>query len=225
MNKEILTDTQISLLKEIGKNEFTTQGFYLTGGTALAGFYLYHRYSEDLDFFSEKEFDISQVDIFFKGVKGKLGIAKIDYQQSFNRNLFFLHFDQEVVKVEFTYFPFPRIEEGRKEYGISIDSFVDIATNKLFSIYQRTNARDYIDLYAIIKKEGYSVKELIMKAKNKFDWHIDSLQLGTQFIKSQEAEDYPRMLTAISPEEWRLFFVEEARKLKEDILDIEEKHA
>jgi predicted nucleotidyltransferase component of viral defense system len=32
--------------------------FYLTGGTALAAYYLRHRLSEDLDFFAEKEFEL-----------------------------------------------------------------------------------------------------------------------------------------------------------------------
>ncbi|MDO8590592.1 MAG: nucleotidyl transferase AbiEii/AbiGii toxin family protein [bacterium] len=218
MAEDILTKTQVALLQELGQSDFITQNFYLTGGTALAAFYLRHRYSEDLDFFSEKEFDIVQLDIVLKKIKEKLAISRIDYQQSYNRNIFFLHFGEEIVKTEFTYFPFPRIEQGKKEYGIQIDSLLDIATNKLFTIYQRTQARDYVDLYMIVKKEGYALSELTKKAKLKFDWHIDALQLGTQFIKSKEAEDFPRMLLEIQPEKWREFFLEEARKLRGDIV-------
>lgn len=219
MTKDILTETQITLLRELGQSEFVAQNFYLTGGTALAAFYLHHRYSEDLDFFSENEFDILQLDIALKKVKDRLAISKIDYQQSYNRNLFFLHIGNEVVKAEFTYFPFPRIEKGGEEYGIVIDSLVDVATNKLFTIYQRSMARDYIDLYLVAKEKGFTIEELIEKAKAKFDWHIDSLQLGTQFTKAQEAEDYPRMITEISPEEWRSFFLSEAKKLKRGIVE------
>ncbi|MBI1971558.1 MAG: nucleotidyl transferase AbiEii/AbiGii toxin family protein [Candidatus Wildermuthbacteria bacterium] len=219
MARVILTEKQISLLQEIGQRQFVAQNFYLTGGTALAGFYLHHRYSEDLDFFSENEFDILQIDIVLREIKEKLGISAIDYQQSYNRNLFFLHFGRKVLKTEFTYFPFVRIEQGEKEYGVQIDSLLDIAVNKLFSIYQRTKARDYIDLYAIIQEKGYTISDLISKAKNKFDWHIDVLQLGTQFMKAREAEDYPRMVTEILPEEWQRFFVEEAKKFKRQIIE------
>lgn len=203
----------------MGKSEFITKQFYLTGGTALAGFYLYHRYSEDLDFFSETELDILQIDIAIKKIREKLGVSKIDFQQSYNRNLFFLHFGKSIVKTEFTYFPFPRIEEGRKEYGIQIDSLLDIAANKLFSIYQRNQARDYIDLYAIIKKENYSIKELIKKAKSKFDFDIDFLQLGAQFVKVNEAKDYPRLVLRISYRDLEVFFSEEAKKLKSKIIE------
>ena len=219
MSNDVLTKTQISLLTEIGKSDFLNKNFYLTGGTALAGFYLCHRYSEDLDFFSENEFDILQVDIAIKEIKGKLGISKIDFQQSYNRNLFFLDFGGETVKTEFTYFPFPRVEKGKTEYGIEIDSLIDIAINKLFSVYQRTQARDYIDLYVIIKKDNYAVEELIKKAKIKFDWHIDPLQIGTQFVKVKEAKDYPRMILEIRPREVENFFLEEAKKLRDEIIE------
>lgn len=50
---KILSDKQESFLREVAKNPSLSRNFYLTGGTALAGFYLHHRYSEDLDFFSE----------------------------------------------------------------------------------------------------------------------------------------------------------------------------
>ncbi|MFA5855030.1 MAG: nucleotidyl transferase AbiEii/AbiGii toxin family protein [Candidatus Gracilibacteria bacterium] len=215
---EILTERQIAFLKEIGEHAFLTRNFYLSGGTALAGFYLFHRYSEDLDFFSENEVDPSQISIFFKSIKKKFGIKKIDFEQSYNRNLFFLHFNDEILKMEFTYYPFKRIEKGTKKYGIPVDSLFDIAVNKLFSIYQRCKARDYIDLYMICKEGKISIAELIKTAKIKFDWHIDPIQLGTQFMKAKNAEDYPRMILKLDKKTWQEFFKNEARKLGAQIL-------
>jgi len=216
--KKILTERQIALLEEIGKQPFLTKNFYLSGGTALAGFYLFHRYSEDLDFFSENEVDPMQINIFFKSVQKAFQMKKIDYEQSYNRNLFFLHFDDEILKMEFTYYPFPRVKEGQQKFGITIDSLLDIAINKLFTIYQRSKARDYIDLYCICRKEALSISELIKIAKIKFDWHIDPIQLGTQFLKATEATDHPRMIQEVDTEDWKNFFVEEAQKLGPDIL-------
>ena len=60
--------------------------------------------------------------------------------------------------------------------------------------------------------------DLIQKAKVKFDWHIDPLQLGTQFVKVKEAKDYPRMIKKISDSEWQTFFIDEAKKLKEKVV-------
>lgn len=122
MKSSILTQTQLRLLEIIGENAWLQKTFYLTGGTALAGFYLQHRYSEDLDFFSEQEFDAAEVPIFLKSRQADLGIVSIDIQQSLNRNLFFLHLKDEIIKTEFTYFPFSRIEQGSAVMQIQIDS-------------------------------------------------------------------------------------------------------
>lgn len=194
-----------------------TKTFYLTGGTPLAIFYLHHRYSEDLDFFSETEVDVVDINVFLTEVKSNLGFTKVDYQSSMNRHLFFLDYLGATLKMEFTYFPFPRIEVGHREYGIEVDSQLDIAVNKLFTIYQRTKARDYIDLYFLCRQGGYEIADLVKKARIKFDFHIDPIQLGTQFVKAREALDVPRMITPIADEEWHHFFMREAKNLKEDI--------
>jgi len=218
MKAEILNKTQRQFLAAAGKIAYLEDNFYLTGGTALSAFYLGHRYSEDLDFFSENEVDMINIDSAVNALKKDTGAKKVDFEQSYNRNLFFFHFDKMILKTEFTYFPFSRIEKNGIECGISIDSLIDIAVNKLFTIYQRSAARDYIDLYFICKEKKWKIGELIKKAKLKFDWHIDPLQLGTQFIKSAKVEDYPKMIKSVSAKEWRLFFSREAKKLKSEIL-------
>lgn len=218
MGAEILTTSQSTFLHAIGQVDFFSRNFYLTGGTALAAFHLRHRYSEDLDFFSEQAIDLLNLHIAINQVKKGLKVSTVDFQQSFHRNLFFCHFATDVLKIEFTFFPFPRIERSQVSDGISVDSLVDIAVNKLFTIYQRTQARDYVDLYWICKTKGFSIAQLMQQAKVKFDWHIDPLQLGTQFVKAAAAKDYPRLVKKISPAAWRDFFMREAKKLKKEIV-------
>lgn len=218
MDHKILSRNQLEFLGKIQNSDFFVKNFYLTGGTALAAFYLRHRYSEDLDFFSEKEIDLLNLDISINEIKSELHITRVDFQQSFNRNLFFFHYGREVLKIEFTYFPFPRIEKTGFFKRIAIDSIFDIAVNKLFTIYQRSRARDYIDLYCICLKKKFFIKDLIKKAKVKFDWHIDPLQLGTQFIKAKEAQDYPKMIKNIPASVWQNYFIQEAKKFKKDII-------
>ncbi len=215
----ILTKNQQTLLAKIGLEPSIRDNFYLTGGTALAAFYLQHRYSEDLDFFSETEFEPQGIRVVFEKIKSETGIIQLDFKQNLNRNLFFLHWPNEVLKTEFTFFPFPRIEIGRPELGMTIDSLLDIAVNKLFTIYQRSQARDYIDLYVICQRHKLTVDDLIKKAKIKFDWHIDPLQLGVQFVKAGEVKDYPRMITALEDKDWQNFFLTEAQKLKDQIIE------
>jgi len=219
MTPDILTAEQMALLGKIGSTPMFRERFYLTGGTPLAAFNLQHRYSEDLDFFSEREVDVGALNVFFKEIKDDLGFIDIDFQQSFNRNLFFLKFKNSVLKTEFTYFPFARIEKGAAQFGLDVDSLIDIAVNKLFTIYQRTQARDYIDLYVICRDRGLAISDLVKQARIKFDTHIDPIQLGTQFVKAAEATDYPRLIRIFNPSEWQSFFMAEAKKLKLEVIE------
>jgi len=54
MARTILSPNQTRLLEIIANDKEICHRFYLTGGTALAEFYLHHRLSEDLDFFFRK---------------------------------------------------------------------------------------------------------------------------------------------------------------------------
>lgn len=217
--KTILTPDQKNILYVVSQDRSICQNFYLTGGTALAEFYLKHRLSEDLDFFAEREFNPQSISVFLKKNQNAIGIKEIDYQSSFNRNLYFLSLKKGgIIKTEFTFFPFPRIEKKVKNNNLYIDSLLDIAVNKIFMIYQKPRSRDFIDLYLILKKTGWEMENLIKKAKVKFDWHIDYLELGSKFLLAKEVKDYPKMVIKLESNVWQNFFIKEARKFKERVL-------
>lgn len=210
----ILSENQKKVLALIADDDLLSSKFYLTGGTALAEYYLRHRLSEDLDFFAEEAFDPTAISVFFKTIQKKIGILSVSFLQSFNRNLFFLDLKDDRVKTEFTYFPFPRIEQKKKLGKLGIDSLLDIAVNKLFTIYQKPRSRDFIDLYCILKKEtAWSIDELAKKAQVKFDHYLDPLQLAAQLIKAETLKDYPKMRIPLVEKEWQGFFLGEARRL------------
>lgn len=214
----ILSENQKKLLRFLSEDKSICAHFYLTGGTALAEFYLHHRLSEDLDFFSEQEFDPQSISVILRKIQVAVGIKNIEYQQSFNRNLFFLRTDTDVIKTEFTYFPFARIEQKEIFGNLFIDSLIDIAVNKLFTIYQNPRSRDFIDLYLIIKyNPALAIDLLIDKAKVKFDHHIDPVQLGAQYMKVKELKDYPQMLKKLDEKVWQEFFIKEAEKLSNKV--------
>lgn len=216
---KILTKRQLDLLDKFSQNNLINRNFYLSGGTALSEFYLNHRISEDLDFFSTNEFNAQDIYIYLNSLKKTFNIVKIDFQQSFNRNLFFLHYiDNEIIKLEFTYYPFIQISNGIEYKNIKIDSILDIATNKIFTIYQNPRTRDFIDLFLIIQKYNYNFKELIKKAQAKFDWFVDPLQLGSQLMKVYDIKNYPSMVIPINDQDWQIFFKDEALNLKENVI-------
>lgn len=122
------------------------------------------------------------------------------------------------MKIDFSYYPFPRLEPGKLQYGIQTDSLLDIAVNKIQFIGTRTKARDFVDLYFIVKETGMVMGDLMIAARNKFDFYIDPVQYGKQFFKVTEVMDYPRMVKPLSEHDLQKFFLGEAKKLGPDIL-------
>jgi len=215
---EIITKEQRLFLDLVSAEPYFCKNFYFTGGTPLAAFYLQHRLSEDIDLFSEEEINIARIRIFIGKVQKKLKLKKIDYRQFLGLYSFQLYFpNNEVLKVDFNYYPFPRIEKGIKYKNLEVDSIYDIAVNKIHTIAMKPRARDFIDTYFIIKEKKYSFDALLRSAKIKFDWHIDPIQLGSRLLQAQEVKDFPRMIKPIDHQEWKNFFIEEAKKLKKEI--------
>ncbi|OGG89734.1 hypothetical protein A3H55_02370 [Candidatus Kuenenbacteria bacterium RIFCSPLOWO2_02_FULL_42_16] len=216
--KDILTIEQKKVLDLISKEDYLVRKFYFTGGTPLSAFYLFHRLSEDIDLFSEQEIHLPSIEKFVGKLKNKLRLVKIDYIKYLGLHSFYLFFSkQSYLKIDFNYYPFPRVGKGIKYKNISVDSLYDIAVNKVRTISMKPRARDFIDIYFIIQAEGWTLEKLIMDAKAKFDWHIDPIQLGKQLIKANELKDYPRMFKKINHQEWQDFFLNEAKKLKKQI--------
>lgn len=203
----------------VSQEQQITKNFYLTGGTALAEFYYQHRYSEDVDLFTEKqEVNPNLPEALLKKLAPKLGITGWQRSQFMGLVSFMLTYKNKAkLKVDFNYYPFPRIERGLEFKKLSIDSIRDIAVNKLHTIFMKPRARDYVDLYFILSKEKYGLKELILDAKVKFDWDIDKTTLASQFLRVSEFPQEYQMLTSFSRKEMDGFFVNLTKTLKEDI--------
>lgn len=215
----ILTPDQKLLLSTLAKEGGITSSFYLSGGTALAEFYLHHRLSEDLDFFSEEEVDSAGISTLIKKISARALITEVTFEQSFNRNLFFVRMAHSTVKTEFTYYPFPRIEKGCTYETLAVDSLLDIAVNKVFTISQKPRSRDFIDLYWILKdRPDWTLDDLVLKAQAKFDHHIDPLQLSAQFLKATELKDFPTMKIHLEESAWQNFFVDASKILAQSQL-------
>src|SRR3989344_5822547 len=216
---EIITKEQRLFLDLVSAEPYFCKKFYFTGGTPLAAFYLFHRLSEDIDLFSEEEINLVSIRAFIGSVQKKLKIKQVDYRQYYGLHTFQLFFSRtNILKVDFNYYPFPRIEKGSKYNGLTVDSILDIAVNKVHTIAMKPRARDFIDIYFIIRKMGYDFNDLVKEAKVKFDWHIDPIKLGSRLFQASEATDFPRMLVKISDKEWRDFFIHEAEKFKKQII-------
>lgn len=94
----------------------------------------------------------------------------------------------------------------------------DIALNKLFTIYQKSRLRDFMDLFMIIQKYDYEFAKLRLDAKMKFDWDIDPIQLGSQLIKVTERKDVPILVESFDYKKMEKFFQDISLSLKTEVL-------
>lgn len=214
--KLTFTSLQQQIFDEFSKNSKLLKQFYFTGGTALSAVYLHHRESEDLDFFSEKDFDNDLIIEFIKHVSA---VLKLDYKVTLRervRIFEFLKRDKFIIKVDFGYYSHPRLKKGKKVQGVEIDSLEDIAANKMTTILQRTESKDFVDLYFLLKQ--YTIWDLLHFVKIKFRMEIDPVWLASGFLKAKKFESLPKMLISLDLAVLKNFYTDLAEKLGKKVV-------
>lgn len=210
----VLTKEQKIILGEITKINFFKKNFYFTGGTALSAFYLQHRLSEDLDFFSEQKFDNQVILTLIQELSKKL---KFKIQSNFNEvvYIFNLTFNNGVkLKVDFGYYPYKKIADEKIILeDFKLDSLRDIATNKLLTISQRTDIKDFVDLYFLLLLNEFTIWDLIDGLRFKFRIKIEPFIVAGDFLKIEEFEMLPIMIKPLKLEELKDFFRKYAKRL------------
>lgn len=224
MGKSILTAKQLDFLEFAQVQATITKNFYLTGGTALAEFYFQHRESADIDLFSEEEVENQPIEALLQEASIKLGIVKIIKQNYLGLYTYKLEYkDGDILKVDFNYYPFPKIEKGVYFGNLEVSSIYDIAVNKIHTIAMRTRVRDYIDLYFIFKNSEVSAKDYFEKlridSQAKFDWPLEVKNLVAAFLKVKDLkkEDFPKMLVPFNIRDMEDFFLKLAKSLEKEI--------
>jgi predicted nucleotidyltransferase component of viral defense system len=219
MAKTILTPFQQTVIRDFKRSSLADH-FYLSGGTALAEFYLLHRRSEDLDFFTQDELHLDELIRFINAVGKKIPVRKIEFQHGFGLYTFFITTDKnEKHKIDFGQYPFSPIEKLKNFDGLMVESLYDIGVNKAHTIAFRPRLRDFIDLYCIFQKRPeLTFQELLKRSFEKFEMRADPLQVGQNLIEVQSLVDMPYMIQKLDIAKVRVFFLKEARKLTKSIL-------
>ena len=207
----ILTKEQKTVLGEIAKINSFKDNFYFTGGTALAAFYLNHRLSEDLDFFSDHKFDNQVILTLIEELSKKL---QFKYQSNFREVVYIFNLtfkNGTKLKVDFGYYPYKRLRKGQILESIEIDSLFDIAVNKLQTVRQRSQVKDFVDLYFLLKE--FTLWDLMEGARVKFRMEIDPYLVGVDFMKAEKFENLPKMIVPLKLSDLQSFYKNTAKKL------------
>jgi Nucleotidyl transferase AbiEii toxin, Type IV TA system len=184
--KGILSGVQRRVISSLSELPDTGQ-FFLTGGTALAEFYLGHRKSYDLDLFTKESGLILPFSRLAEDHLRKRGLT-VGVTRRFSSFVEFEVSDEkESTRVQFALdTPFRLEDPVRSEVGLLVNGFKDLAADKLQAFSGRTEARDAVDLFFILKTED--LWELSALAKEK-DPGFDLYWLAVAMKRTQEFPD------------------------------------
>ncbi|MBH0179991.1 MAG: nucleotidyl transferase AbiEii/AbiGii toxin family protein [Nitrospira sp.] len=227
MPDSILTPLQHRTLTSFFQNGLGERGFYLTGGTALAEFYLHHRYSDDLDFFTRKQGPLEKD---FQHILDFIPLLDLTIQsknpKSSEHLVVFVEANgsHDSLKVEFARDVPARMAQPTVREGVTVDSFEDIATNKICAILSRqpSEPKDFYDLYFILKESQFTLDHLISRAREKealLDSEEGVLIFAANLLTVQNLplmrELEPRMVKQTSAEQLKDFLLPLATKLSQ----------
>jgi exonuclease III len=168
-----------------------------------------------MDFFSEKDFDNELVYPFVQKMAKEIGLQERFTQREKVRIFELVEGDVSVAKIDFAHYPFRRLQKGEDFQGVEIDSFADIAINKLLSVNQRRDVKDFVDLYFILhlKPLKYSVWDLMEGVEKKFGFELDPIMVAADFLKVEEFDFLPKMIRPLDVGELQEFFKDKAREI------------
>lgn len=195
--KGILTEAQRRILdcfRKLPDSSF----FYLTGGTALAEFYLGHRRSFDLDLFTVERGLVLPFSRTLEDEFKREGLSVVVVRRFESSAEFEIGRPAESVRLHLAQdSPFRFEPPDESDIGIRVNDFKDLVVDKLLAFFGRVEPRDAIDLFFILKTED--LKELTRLALKKdpgFDlyWLVVALEKVKDF--PDEIEKWPVDLIA-----------------------------
>ena len=201
----VLSPLHQSFLRAFFSQHFG-QKFFLTGGTALAEFYLHHRYSEDIGLFTLDDEAFQEVGMGLGRVAAESGgtletrIATATFRQVFIRVS-----NEPALKIDLARDVGPQFGEHQRFGEIVVDSLLNVAVNKVTALFGRAVAKDFVDLYFLLK-QGYRLEELLELAKEK-DLGFSDFYFALMLRRVVDLKQLPRMILPVTLEELCAFFL------------------
>ena len=142
--------------------------FYLTGETALGRFYLNHRFSEDLDFFTNADENYHKhITVLYNEIKKQF---RVDSEKSLFGGDFtriFITDSDTILKIELVNDVSAYIGMPAQSYFGIMDTPLNILTNTLTAIVSRDEPKDFFDIMHLALNYSFSWLDIFNFAKNK----------------------------------------------------------
>lgn len=151
-----LTPLQREVLAAFFEHE---RRFFLTGGAALAGFYLGHRSTDDLDLFTSEKAAFETAGFALQAAADQVS-GQLEIRQDapgFRRCVVTRGDEAVVVDLVWERVP-PAFPQKLERGGIRIDPIEEILVNKLGAALSRAEERDLVDL-VFLERAGYRAEQ------------------------------------------------------------------
>jgi hypothetical protein len=210
-----LTSLQLVVLERFFATE-TGQHFFLTGGTALAAFHLHHRHSIDLDLFTLDDLAMREAGVLLPRLAADLGCQIGRARTSEHFRQFLLEPESGApLQVDLVRDFGPQYGEHSTVGDIVVDSIENIGANKLTAILGRTEAKDFVDLYFILRA-GYDFEDLFTKAREK-DLGMQPFFLAGTLLQVRHLHTLPPTTPPLSIAELQAGIIPLANQLLEQL--------
>jgi predicted nucleotidyltransferase component of viral defense system len=179
-----LTALQAEILQAFFRRE---QGFFLTGGAALAGFHLGHRETHDLDLFTLTGPLTGGVDAV-RDLAREIGARCEETRTAPEFRRFVLSRGDESVVVDLVVERAPQLVADKPKVGaIRLDPAEEILANKLCALLGRAEIRDLVDVRAL-EESGLSLQRALEVAQMKdggltpaqLAWVLSQISIGDE---------------------------------------------
>jgi hypothetical protein len=202
-----LTPLQLEVLRTFFGLE---QGFFLTGGAALAGFYLHHRETTDLDLFTVDAVAFERGRHALSAVADRLGATLVLRQHApgFQRHVLTREPDAVVVDLDLERVAQMHPDKGEVD-GIRLDPLEEILINTLTTVLSRSEERDLVDLL-VREERGHAVESALAGALAK-DGGCTPAALAWALSQAQ-VPDGATLPAGVAPDRLRRFVADLVRR-------------
>lgn len=159
-----LTPLQRELLEGFFARE---QRFFLTGGAALAAFYLGHRDTDDLDFFAFPGPALDEAQRAIVEAAAAVGASVVPATVSGDFRRLRVVRAEEHCLVDLVIDRAPAVDVQKNRFGaITVDTPREILANKICALISRSAIRDLVDLKALLEA-GHDLRTAFLDAGKK----------------------------------------------------------
>lgn len=182
-----LTDTQQRFLQRFFTSGPISAHFYLSGGSGLAGFYLHHRFSDDIDLFTRDAAQLVPARAVVQASLATCGLEVSERRETEEMLEYKVQGDPHpthpLLKIDVIRDTEPIFAPIEMHGVIRVDALLSIAINKVTTIFSRGwEVKDYVDLYFILKTKPFDLDALLPLAGQK-DLGFDELHFAANLSR------------------------------------------